>query len=412
MNKIFKTALKTILIFAIASAIVQAAPAPPVIKAKAAILMDPISGEILYQKNCHEKRAPASTTKIMTALVALDNAGLDTVFTASKNASDTEQSSIHLVEGEEMTLGNILYGLMLRSGNDAAICIAENIGGSQEGFVQMMNDRAAQLGAKDTHFVNPNGLHNKDHYTTAYDLALIARAAIKNKDFNKIVKTKTATIDRSINKKDVLMKNTAGFLWDFKGADGIKTGFTSQAGHCFVGSATRGRWRLITVVLGSPKAGDDTAALLEYGFKYYQSIPFARTDYPVKTLSVPGGVTKEVALVPSRDFGLTIRKSNSTGYDTEINTGKKAPAPVKKGDKLGEMVCYLNGREVGTVDLVAASDVDRTAGATVWHWTKKVLATSGILLIGFIAYGTAVAEASRRRRRRLKKRSRKINNGR
>jgi len=388
------------LVSCLAVSFVAADPVPPTITAESAILVDAVTGKVLYEKRCRVRRPPASTTKMMTAILALENGDLGDVVCASKHACSTPFGSLHLKAGEQMTLNDLLYGLILRSGNDAAVCVAEHIGGSEKKFVEMMNQKAGEIGARDTHFVNPHGLHDPRHYSTAYDLALVARYTVRKPVFNDIVQTKTARVERSLNPKDVYLKNTARFLWRFDGADGIKTGYTKEAGHCFVGSATRNGWRLITVVLKSKDAGEDTTALLNYGFKHFKQVCFARTNEVVTTVPVSSGVREKVGLAPERDLSLVLRQPAKAEAKTDIDT-REARAPVTKGEKLGSLTGYLNGEKVGQVDLLAAESVDRTLAATIWFWVRSALITCTIFIVGAISYGTAVAKAARRRRRGL-----------
>lgn len=368
------------------------------------ILVDSVTGRVLYEKRCRTRRPPASTTKIMTAILALENGNLDDVVQVSARASETRFSSLHLKPGEKLTLESLLYGLLLRSGNDAAVCTAEHIAGSEKEFVEMMNERAKELGAKDTHFVNPHGLHNAKHYSTAFDLTLIARHAIRIPKFNEIVQTKTTHIERSTNSKDAFLRNTARFLWKFDGADGIKTGYTREAGRCFVGSATRDGWRLIAVVLKSNDAGADTTALLNFGFKYFKGVCFAQANEVVTTVDVHGGIADKVDLLAADDLALVFRKSAEDEAKVDIET-KKAVAPIAKGEKLGTFTGYLNGKKVGSVDLLAAEPVDRSFAAAAWIWIRSMAAVSILFLAGYVSYGTAVAKAARRRRRSLASRS-------
>lgn len=388
-----------LLLLALSSA-ANAVPTPPEIVAESAIVVDSMTGKVLYTKACRTKRPPASTTKMMTAILALENGNLDDQVRASDYACKTPNSSLHLKPGEILTLHNLLYGLLIRSGNDSAVCVAEHIAGSEQAFVAMMNLRAKEIGAKDTHFVNPHGLYNPKHYSTAYDLALIARHAIRYPEFNEIVRTRKAHIERSINTKDAYLKNSARFLWKFDGADGIKTGYTREAGRCFVGSATRDGWRPICVILKSNDAGTDAAAILSYAFKYYQGFYFAKPGEAVTSVHVSGGVTETVNLIPSDSLAVVIRKSkgNEARSEREI---KKARAPIKKGEKLGTVTGYLNGERLGSVDLLAAESVDRTLAMTIWVWSRTFLLVGVIIVVGYISYGTTAAKAARRRRRGL-----------
>ena len=387
-----------------ASLAANSAPTPPKIVAESAIVVDSQTGKVLYEKACHAKRPPASTTKMMTAILTLEHGNLDEQVRASAHACETPNSSLHLKPGEILTLRNLLYGLLIRSGNDAAVCVAEHIAGTEQEFVAMMNQRAKELGAKDTHFVNPHGLYNPKHYSSAYDLALIAREAIRYPIFNEIVKTRRTHIERSINTKDAYLKNSARFLWRFEGADGIKTGYTREAGRCFVGSATREGWRPIAVVLKANDAGADAAAILSFTFKYFQGFYFARPGEVVTSLPVAGGVAEKVNLVPSDGLGIVVRRSPGNKARTEIET-RKAKAPIEKGDKLGTVTGYLDGKRIGSVDLVAAESVDRTLAATAWVWTRSFLLICLLSLTVYVTYGTAAAKASRRRRRSLAPRS-------
>ncbi len=375
-----------------------AEPVPPVIKGHAAVLIDSNSGKVLYEKACRARMSPASTTKIMTAILTLERCKLTDWCTASPHACQTPFGNLHLKPGERLDLRNLMTGTLLRSANDGAMCMAEHTSGSESKFVQMMNAKAKALGVNDTHFVNPHGLYDRRHYSTAYDLALIARYAIKIPEFNEIVRTRTARIQRSINTQDVFVKNTARFLWKYEGADGIKTGYTKEAGRCFVGSATRDGWRLITVVLKSPDAGADTAVIMDYGFKYFKPVCYAKTTEPVKSLQVAWGVVERVDVVPTKDLALVLKKNDPAQAKTEIEV-RRAMAPIKKGDKLGTLTGYLNGQRVGTVDLVAAQSVDRTLAGTAVVWVRNIMLATVMALVGFLTYGTQAAKAARRRRR-------------
>jgi len=381
-----------------------ARPSPPVVDAQSAVLVDAVSGKVLYEKACRVRRLPASTTKMMTAILVIEHCKPGEVFQASPRASQTPHGNLHLKPGEQLDLDNMLYGMMLRSANDGAECVAEHIAGSEARFAEMMNAKAKEIGAKNTHFVNPHGLYNPKHYSTAYDLALIARYAIKIPKFNEVVRTKTARIERSINKQDVFVKNTARFLWRYEGADGIKTGYTREAGRCFVGSATRDGWRLIAVVLKSKDAGKDAAAILDFGFKTFKPVCYAKTTEPAKTLLVSGGVYRTVDVMPSRDLALILRKSDPAQARTEVAI-RRAVAPIEKGEKLGTLTGYLNGRKVGVVDLVAVESVDRNLAATIWFYVRSTLAVTVILFAGIITYGTQAAKIARRRRRGVAPRS-------
>lgn len=236
-------------------------PSPPSVSAKQAILIDAESGEVLYEKNADEKGYPASTTKIMTALVALDlcrqyDISIKEEVKIPKEAVGVEGSSLYLKAGEKKTIEELLYGVMLRSGNDGATALAAVMGGNTDHFIRLMNEKAESLGCTGTHFVNPSGLFDEDHYTTARDLAAIARSAMKNKTFRKVVETKSW--------KEYTNKNKTVF--QYEGATGIKIGFTKQSGRTLVASAKRQGVELICVVLADGNWFNDAYGLMDYGF--------------------------------------------------------------------------------------------------------------------------------------------------
>ena len=236
---------------------------PPQLTARAALLADARTGLILLEQNAHKRLPPASTTKIMTALIALEQGDLADVVTVPQMALATSQATMGLQPGEEVTLEDLLYGLLLVSANDAALTIAVHIGGSVEGFVALMNERAAALGLTDTHFVNPHGLDDPQHFTSAADLLTLTREALSNPDFARIVATPEATVAGRP------LVNTNQLLETYEGADGVKTGTTDAAGECLVASATREAGQAIVVVLGSNDRYADAEALLDFYFEHY-----------------------------------------------------------------------------------------------------------------------------------------------
>jgi len=371
---------------------------PPTILGKSAVLMDSVTGKVLYEKHCHEKRPPASLTKVMTAILAMENASLNKTVCASPHASETEYGSLHLKPGEKLSLEDLLYGLLLRSANDAAVCVAENIAGSEQKFALLMNKKAKEIGANDTHFVNPHGLYDPQHYSTAYDLALISRYAIRYPEFNSIVSTKRTRIDRTIDSLDVSLKNTAGFLWHYEGADGIKTGYIKQSGHCFIGSATRGKWRLIAVVMNSRNPGHDVADLMDYGFKYFKPVVLAKANQVMGTAQVEGGKSKTVRIVTSDALGQVRRKELPAATKTNMQVNKIF-APINRGEKVGTLTGYVNGKSIGSVNLLADESVGRTFSAAFWHYARPPLLVLSLGILGYFSYGRAVAKITRRRRR-------------
>lgn len=255
------------------------------LKADSAVLMDYTTGQVLFQKNAHTRRAPASTTKILTSIIAIEKGKLQQRMIASHRAARADGSSIYLRAGDTHSLRELLYGILLNSGNDAAVAVAENLAGSETAFARWMTVKATEIGAVDSHFINCSGLPAKDHYSTAYDLAVIARYALRNPVFADIVRTKRKLIRRSGNPCEQLLMNHNKLLWRYQFADGVKTGYTLEAGRCLVSSATKNGRRLIVVVLKSKDIYGDSAQLLDYGFENYQSLttitPYQTLDHTV-----------------------------------------------------------------------------------------------------------------------------------
>ncbi|CCQ95598.1 Serine-type D-Ala-D-Ala carboxypeptidase [[Clostridium] ultunense Esp] len=251
----------------------------PSIQAKAAALIDVQSGRVLYEKNGNERLPIASLTKIMTAIVAIEEGNLEDKVKVGKNAVGVEGSSIYLRQNEEMRLEDLLYGLMLRSGNDAAVAIAEHIGGSVDGFVYLMNEKAEFLGLTNTHFMNPHGLDHPDHYSTAHDLALLTAYALKNPIFKKIVATKIKNVPMPGEEWDRKWINKNKMLRLYPGADGIKTGYTKIANRCLASSATREGRQLATIVLHDGNDWNDSMRLLDFGFQEYQNVEVIPEHY-------------------------------------------------------------------------------------------------------------------------------------
>lgn len=242
------------------------------LSAKSAVLYDPYSQSFLYSKNADARLPMASTTKIMTALVAIENSQLETLVNISDKAIGTEGSSLYLKHGESMTMEDLLFGLMLRSANDAAAAIAYEISGSIEAFAEKMNETALTMGLKDTHFTNPHGLDNNSHYTTARELAVITGEALKNDVFLKIVSTKKHIIKNADGEARLLINHNK-LLNMYENTIGVKTGFTKKSGRCLVGAAERDGVRLITVTISAPDDWNDHIALFNYGFKKLKAEP-------------------------------------------------------------------------------------------------------------------------------------------
>ncbi len=339
------------------------------ISAKSAILIDAGSGRVLFEHNAHEKLPMASTTKIMTALLACESKQLNETVKASPFAVGTEGSSLWLKSGEEQTLENLVYGLMLKSGNDAAVCIAEHLSGNVDAFALVMNERARKLGAKNTHFKNPHGLDAEGHYTTAYDLALITRNAMKIKEFRKIVATKTYTIPMQGEKWDRALTNHNKLLWKFDGCNGIKTGFTKKSGRCLVTSAKKGEEEYICVTLNAPDDWNDHTYLLNLGFDNFDNMKVFEKGTRAKTVTYDKKYNRKVRVLFSEDFNIAAGKDDKIATKIKIN---KIKYPAKKGSVAGYGYIYCNGEEVGKIPLVLEKDISKI---TFWGKLKHFLRT-------------------------------------
>ncbi len=330
--------------------------------ARSAVVMDVQTGRVLYAKNMQEKRAMASTTKIMTTLVAIESGKLGETVKVDQGSTLVEGSSIYLKAGEQQTVENLLFGVMLRSGNDAALAVATHVGGSIPGFVEMMNRKASEIGAKDTHFANPHGLDASDHYTTAYDLALIASHALRNAKFAEIVRTKSKTIpgppDVSWSRT---MINKNKMLWQLEGGDGVKTGYTGKAGRCLVSSATRNGMQLVCVVLDCGPMWEDSTALLEYGFKNFALETVIRKDKVAKVLNVKDGKSDFVSVKPSAEVKAALSQGEKEKLVTKTYLQETVKAPIHAGDEAGKLEVYLNDVLLGSVMLVYCESIESSS---------------------------------------------------
>ncbi len=329
------------------------------VSAQYACVIDAQTGKVLYEKNAYTTHSMASTTKIMTALLALENAKPDEIVTVSKNAAGTEGSSIYLAAGETLPMKDLLYGLMLNSGNDAAIAIAEHVGGSVENFAKMMTERAHSLGAKNTAFQNPNGLDAEGHYTTAYDLALITKEALEKPDFAEIVSTKKKSIPAGENNKARSFVNHNKLLSLYPGCIGVKTGFTKKTGRCLVSAATRDHTTAICVTLNAPNDWNDHTNMLNYAFSTLSARPLVLKDMILKSIPVKCGTSKTVELLAAEDFYLSQADTESL---SKLKLDYKLPfeiqAPVSAGAQIGKLTISYDGKKLCEMDLLAGVTVD------------------------------------------------------
>ena len=336
---------------------VKAEAESPALQAAGAVLLEAGSGRVLGAKNAHTRLPMASTTKVMTAILALENCSPDETVTVDRQAFGVEGSSMYLERNEKLTMRDMLYGLMLASGNDAAVAIAVHIDGSVEAFAQRMNEKAMELGLTNTHFVTPNGLHDEAHYTTAYDLAVIAAYAMQNEDFRTIVSTRSYTT-QSGNKTRVL-NNRNKTLWQYEGGNGVKTGYTSNAGRCLVFAAQRGNMQLVGVVLKSGDTYGDAFALLNYGFSAYTMKTVIRKGQVVDYAGTTDGKKNSLALCAAEDIMIPTRPQEELPLRSQIQRETVLQAPLKQGRDYGELVLTENGRPLGRTKLYAAEDVEK-----------------------------------------------------
>ena len=333
--------------------------AEPQVTAKAAIVMEATTGKILFAKNAEEIRYPASTTKIMTLLVALEKGNLDDNVIASQKASETDGSSLWLSPGEQMNMLDLMYGMMLISGNDATVALAEHIAGSVERYADLMNSKAREIGAENTRFTNTSGLPDPNHYTTAHDLAKIAAYGYKNPVFTKIVSTERKMIPWAGKSYDRDLYNENKMLWNYDGANGVKTGYTEAAGPSLVSSAKRGNIQLIAVVLDSDRMWLDSKALLDYGFSKIEPKLVYKQGEIIKSIRIKDGVEETVQLTLAEDIVFPVSFGDRQDFGTVVETPQNYSAPVNAGQSVGSVKLLYKGQVYGSVDLIAMQTIER-----------------------------------------------------
>lgn len=326
------------------------------ISAKSAILIDAESGRVLYSINSQEKMPMASTTKIMTALVAIENGNMNDMVKIKRESVGVEGSSIYLFEGEEISKEDLLYGLMLRSGNDAAIAIANHIGGNTENFINIMNNRSKEIGALNTNFVNPHGLDDENHYTTTYDLALITKEALKINEFKDIVGTKTWVANRL---KNNYFYNKNKTIYQYDGGNGVKTGYTKETGRCLVSSATRKGMQLIAVVLNDSNWFNDCYELLDYGFENYNPYILYDKGQFIRNLPVKKGKKLEVPVITEEICAIPLNDIEIDKIKIVVNLPEELKAPIYSGLVVGKIVVYMNGEILHSTNLITKYDVGK-----------------------------------------------------
>lgn len=340
------------------------------LSARAAVLMDGYSGEVLYGRNADERLPMASTTKIMTALLALEQSELDVEHSIPAEAVGVEGSSIYLVEGERLTLRELVYALMLESANDAAVAIAVIVAGSVSAFADMMNRRAAELGLENTHFENPHGLDAPEHYTTARELGILTCAALENDSFRETVSTRKRNITFNSGEGIRLLVNHNRMLRSYDGAIGVKTGYTKRCGRCLVSAAERDGMRLVAVTLNAPDDWNDHTRMLDWGFSSYVRLNLAEVGSYRLTLPVCGGSVSGVVCSNTQAVSVTLPAGHGN-IGCIVEAPRFLLPPVTAGQRIGLLRYYCDGREIASVPLVTETGVEayRRPGALVrWLW--------------------------------------------
>jgi len=333
------------------------------LSARSAILMDYETGEVLYSHNPHEKLPPASVTKIMSMLLIMEEIAqkrltYDDMVTGSERAKSMGGSTIFLDEGESLSVRDMLKGIAVASGNDATVAMAEHISGTVEAFVDKMNNRAKELGMKNTHFITCNGLDADGHYSSAYDIALMSRELMKYED---IFKFTTIWMD-SLRDGEFTLSNTNKLIRFYEGATGLKTGSTSIAKNCISATAKRDGMHLIAVVMAAPTSKDrfsDASKMLNFGFNTYKVTTFRKTGDSLGFCDVKKGKENKAEMLYNTGFGYLSKKSESKEIEEKIIINKDIIAPLSKGDIIGKAEFYQDGKLLGSSDIISASDIEK-----------------------------------------------------
>lgn len=344
----------------------------PNLSAQSAVLINAEDGSVYFSKNADSRMGMASTTKLMTALVAVETCLPQTPIVIPSEAVGVEGSSVYLTEGECLTLEELLYALLLSSANDAATAIALSLDGSIEAFAKRMNDRAAMMGLTNTHFTNPHGLYDEDHYTTAAELAKIAAEVLAHPLLREIVATYKTTIPHNGQPDLRLLVNHNKLLRTYEGAIGMKTGYTQKTGRTLVSAAQRDGLTLIAVTLNAPNDWQDHTALLDYGFSRYEAVVFASPGTFCCSAPVTGGISDTVMLTNAEPLTLTLPKGYKAPVYTIQRTSRFLFAPVQSGGAYGTVTISCEGKAVSSV-LVAAQEIpDKQSSApSLWERIKK-----------------------------------------
>lgn len=331
----------------------------PQVTATSAIVIEAKTGHVLYERDADKQMYPASTTKMMTLITALENNKLDEIVTVSERASGAEGSTLWLEIGERIPLGELLSGMIMTSGNDAAIAIAEHVDGTMPEFAAHMTRRAHELGAVNTNFVNANGLPDPNHYTTAHDLARMAAYGYTLDNFENIVSMKQNSYPWVHDDSAKTLRSENQMLWLYEGGNGVKTGYTDAAGRCLVSAANRNGVQLIAVVLDSLYIWNDSIAMLDYGFSKVDNEAIVRADETAATLPIISGRKKSMPVKTVDELIMPTFKDDESAYNLEYDLPTYLNAPVKKGDTVGRVHVLCDGKEVAQTEVVATADVEQ-----------------------------------------------------
>ena len=382
-------------------AALPASAEPPTVEAAAAVLMDADTGTVLLGHQMHDSRPVASTTKVMTALLALENCDLDDSVVVGPAALEVTGSALYLQPGDAMRADDLLTAVLLKSANDAAVVLAEHISGSVPSFADRMSERARDLGATDTHFVNPHGLHHPDHYSSAYDLALITREALEHPRFRELVGTRRAKIllpsdpsgARTLRNHNKLLQRAAI-------VDGVKTGYVKESGHCLVASASEDDWQLIAVVLDSPDTYAESLRLLEYGFANFRTQVFAQPGDALGRASVRDGTKRTVPAICQDALVAVTGPDLPHEPELEVTLLGPLPAPIAQGDTVGQVRLVAGSTILAAAPLLAGEAVPRAVLRIIAAWSLRGLVILLLALLLVRHYAKAV-KAHRSRGLRL-----------
>ena len=367
----------SLLIMLLLSSSLYANEVPGTIYSKGSVLIEKDSKRVLYEKNAHEKMAMASTTKIMTCIVAIESGKLDEIVTVSGRAARAPKVKLNLKKGEKQKLGDLLYSLMLESHNDTAVAIAEHVGGSVEAFCAMMTEKAKALGAENTCFETPNGLDGESHYSTPYDMALIAAYALDNPEFVKIINTPQMDIPTTPLEGSVqhTLTNKNRFLSQYEGAKGVKTGYTSKAGHCFVGAAEKDDMELIGVALGAgwdskgkSRKYTDVIKLMNYGYNNYKKYKVLDEGEEKGSIKVTNGKVDDIKCYVDETIILPLTEQEKETIELKKTVKDEIEAPIQENQVVGKVEVVCNGQILKKVDLLTYQKVDK---ATLLDKIKK-----------------------------------------